>query len=301
MMQEKFIDIKTIGEVHELWGCGKPLHPLVTVIDLTKHQFRGERNGLVYRLDFYTIFCKKFDGVLGYGRSYYDFSEGSLMFTAPGQATTPVSTPSLEEGWALFFHPDLIHHSALGKNIGQYSFFNYDSNEALHVSEQEKLALLDCVRKIEQEYGQHIDKHTQTLIQNNIEMLLNYCSRFYDRQFYTREKVNTDVVQAFERLLKDHFAKETLINSGLPGVKSFAEQLNLSPNYLSDLLQKFTGKTTQEHIHLQLIDKAKTFLWSTGLSVSEIAYKLGFENPPHFTRLFKQKTGYSPSKYRHLN
>jgi len=300
-MQEKFIDVHSIGEIHTLWGCGKPRHPLVTVIDLTKHQFLGDRNGLIYRLDFYTIFCKKFDGMLGYGRSYYDFSEGSLMFTAPGQATTPISTPTLEEGWALFFHPDLIHHSPLGKNIGQYSFFNYESNEALHVSEDEKLALLDCVKKIEQEYGQNVDKHTQTLIQNNIEMLLNYCSRFYDRQFYTREKVNTDVVQAFEKLLKDHFAQDTLINSGLPGVKIFAEQLHLSPNYLSDLLQKFTGKTTQEHIHLQLIDKAKSLLWSTDKSVSEIAYTLGFENPPHFTRLFKQKTGYSPSEYRNLN
>jgi AraC family transcriptional activator of pobA len=300
-MQEKFIDVQTISEIHNLWGCDKPRHPLVTVIDLTKHQFRGDRNGLIYRLDFYTIFCKKFDGVLGYGRSYYDFSEGSLMFTAPGQATTPVSTPTPEEGWALFFHPDLIHHSPLGKNIGQYSFFNYEANEALHISEEEKLALLDCVRKIEQECSQHIDKHTQTLIQNNIEMLLNYCSRFYDRQFYTREKVNTDVVQAFEKLLKDHFAQDTLINSGLPGVKSFAEQLHLSPNYLSDLLQKFTGKTTQEHIHLQLIHKAKDLLCSTGKSVSEIAYTLGFENPPHFTRLFKQKTGYSPSEYRRLN
>jgi AraC family transcriptional activator of pobA len=300
-MQEKFIDVKTIGEIHELWGCGKPRHPLVTVIDLTKYHFLGDRDGLSYRLDFYTVFCKKFSGVLGYGRSHYDFGEGSLMFTAPGQVTTPISAPSLEEGWALFFHPDLIHHSQLGQKIRQYSFFDYGSNEALHVSEEEKLALLDCVKKIERECDQNVDKHTQTLIQNNIEILLNYCSRFYDRQFYTREKVNTDVVQAFEILLKDYFAQDTLINSGLPKVKSFAEQLHLSQNYLSDLLQKFTGKTTQEHIHLQLIYKAKALLWGTGKSVSEIAYTLGFENPPHFTRLFKQKTGHSPSGYRNLN
>jgi AraC family transcriptional activator of pobA len=301
MMQEKYIDVKTIREIHELWGCGKPRHPLVTVIDLTKYHFRGERNGFSYRLDFYTIFCKKFSGVLGYGQTYYDFSEGSLMFTAPGQVTKPISTPSFEEGWALFFHPDLIHHSSLSQKMGQYTFFNYESNEALHVSEEEKPALLDCIRKIERECSQSIDKHTQTLIRNNIEMLLNYCSRFYDRQFYTREKVNTDVVQDFEKLLKDHFAQDTLIESGLPGVKTFADQLHLSPNYLSDLLEKFTGKTTQEHIHLQLIDKAKSLLWSTGKSVSEIAYLLGFENPPHFTRLFKQKTGYSPSEFRSLN
>lgn len=301
MMEQKYIDIQTIGEVHELWGCGKPRHPLVTVIDLTKYHFLGDRNGLSYRLNFYTIFCKKFKGVLRYGRSHYDFSEGSLMFTAPGQATTPISALSLEEGWALFFHPDLIHHFPLSQKMAQYTFFNYESNEALHVSEEEKLALLDCVKKIEKECGQNVDKHTQTLIQNNIELLLNYCSRFYDRQFYTREKVNVDVVQAFERLLKDHLAKDSLINSGLPGVKFFAGQLNLSPNYLSDLLQKFTGKTTQEHIHLQLINKAKSLLWSTGMSVSEIAYTLGFEHPSHFTRLFRQKTGYSPSVYRKLN
>lgn len=301
MMQTRYIDVRSVSEIHELWGCGKPRHPLITVVDLAKHQFQGKRDGLAYRLDFYTIFCKKFNGVLGYGRSYYDFSEGSLMFTAPGQVTTPVSAPTPEEGWALFFHPDLIHHSSLSKKIGQYTFFNYELKEALHVSEEEKLMLFGCVKKIEQEYSQFIDKHTQILIQNNIEMLLNYCSRFYDRQFYTREKINTDVVQAFEKLLKEHFAQDTLINSGLPGVKKFAEQLNLSSNYLSDLLQKFTGKTTQEHIHLQLIDKAKTLLWSTSMSVSEIAYTLGFENPPHFTRLFKQKTGYSPTKFRCLN
>lgn len=301
MIQQKFIDVQTISEVHELWGCGKPRHPLVTVIDLTKYHFLGNRDGSSYRLNFYTVFCKKFSGVLRYGRSYYDFSEGSLMFTAPGQATTPISAPPFEEGWALFFHPDLIHHSLLSQKMGQYTFFNYESNEALHVSEEEKLALLDCIRKIEKEYNQNVDKHTQVLIQNNIEMLLNYCSCFYDRQFYTREKVSTDVVQAFEKLLKDHFAQDTFINSGLPKVKIFAEQLHLSPNYLSDLLQKFTGKTTQEHIHLQLLDKAKALLLSTDRSVSEIAYILGFENPSHFTRLFKQKTGYSPSHYRDLN
>lgn len=300
-MQQRYIDVQTIDEIHKLWGCGKPRHPLITVIDLTKYHFNGDRSGLIYRLNLYTVFCKKFIGALRYGRSYYDFSEGSLMFTAPGQATTPVSMPFPEEGWALFFHPDLIHHSALGSKMGQYTFFNYESNEALHVSEEEKLILFDCVKNIEREYDQHIDKHTQTLIQNNIELLLNYCSRFYDRQFYTREKVSTDVVQTFEKLLKAHFAQDTLINSGLPGVKTFAGQLHLSPNYLSDLLQKFTGKTTQEHIHLQLIDKAKTLLWSTQMPVSEIAYKLGFENPPHFTRLFKQKTGYSPTGFRNLN
>jgi AraC family transcriptional activator of pobA len=158
--------------------------------------------------------------------------------------------------------------SALGRKIKDYSFFNYEANEALHVSEEEKKTLAVVIENIKKEYAQNIDKHTQTLIQSNIELLLNYCSRFYDRQFYTREKVNSDVVQAFEKLLKGYFAQDTLINSGLPNVSYFAGKLNLSPNYLSDLLHKFTGKSTEEHIHLQLVDKAKTLLWSTQRSVS---------------------------------
>lgn len=300
-MKEKFIDIRSIGEIHALWGCGKPEHPLVTVIDLAKHPFRGDREGTVYRLDFYTVFCKKFEGSLGYGRSYYDFGEGSLMFTAPGQATRPASGTPPQEGWALFFHPDLLHNGVLGQKMDQYSFFDYSANEALHVSDEEKRVLFDCVEKIESEYRRSMDRHTQILIRNNIEMLLNYCNRFYDRQFFTREKVSSDVVQAFEKLVRNYFARESLTGKGLPGVKDFALQLHLSPNYLSDLLQKFTGKTTQEHIHLQLIAKAKDLLLGTQMSVSEIGYALGFENPPHFTRLFRQKTGHSPSAYRNLN
>jgi AraC family transcriptional activator of pobA len=300
-MPEQYIDIGSITELHDLYGAGKPRHPLITVIDLAKHRIKRPREPVTFRLGFYSIFCKKFSGVLRYGRSYYDFSEGSLMFTAPGQATSSSPGPPVEEGWALFFHPDLINNSALGRKIKDYSFFNYETNEALHVSEEEKKILAVVIENIKKEYAQNIDKHTQTLIQSNIELLLNYCDRFYDRQFYTREKVNSDVVRQFEKLLKDYFAQDTLIDSSLPNVRYFAGKLNLSPNYLSDLLHKFTGKSTQEHIHLQLVDKAKALLWSTQRSVSEIAYALGFEHPSHFTRLFKQKTGYAPSDYRDLN
>jgi len=236
-----------------------------------------------------------------YGKGYYDFNEGSLMFTAPGQVIAPGPDVVVDEGWALFFHPDLIHGTDLGRKIHQYSFFNYETNEALHISEEEKLIIKDCVANIQREYSQNIDKHSQGLIVSNIELLLNYCARFYDRQFYTRAKVNSDVVQQFEKLLKDYFSQDTLIEMGLPNVKYFASKLNLSPNYLSDLLNKFTGKTTQEHIHLELIDKAKTLLWGTNNSISEIAYGLGFEHPSHFTKIFKTKTGKSPSEYRHLN
>jgi len=300
-MPESYIDIKSISELHEFYGVGKPRHPLITVIELGSNKVNRLEQNAIYRLGFYTIFCKKFSGTLKYGRSYYDFSEGSLMFTGPGQIVSPSPEQYLDEGWGLFFHPDLVNTGALGRKMGDYSFFNYEANEALHVSEEEKSVLTTCVQNIRKEYMQNIDKHTTRLIQANIELLLNYCSRFYDRQFYTREKVNTDVVQQFEKLVKDYFAPETLIDTGLPNVGYFASRMNLSPNYLSDLLHRFTGKTTQEHIHLQLVDKAKSLLLSTQKSVSEIAYTLGFEHPSHFTRLFKSKTGYAPSDYRHPN
>jgi AraC-like DNA-binding protein len=207
----------------------------------------------------------------------------------------------VDEGWALFVHPDLFHGTDLGQKIHQYSFFNYEVNEALHISEDEQSILKDCTARIQREYSQNIDKHSQGLIVNNIELLLNYCTRFYDRQFFTRAKVSTDTVQQFEKLLKDYFSSDTLIETGLPTVTWFASRLNLSPNYLTDLLQKFTGKTTLEHIHLELIDRARSLLWSTDASISEIAYKLGFEHPSHFTRLFRSKTGKSPSEYRLLH
>jgi AraC family transcriptional activator of pobA len=300
-MPVPYVHIESITELHEFYNVDKPRHPLITVIDLGNNQITRPKETVTCRVGFYTIFCKKFTGTLQYGRSYYDFSEGSLMFTAPGQVVTASPELHIEEGWGLFFHPDLVNTGALGRKMNDYSFFNYEANEALHVSDEEKTVLTACIQNIRKEYMQNIDKHTNGLIQANIELLLNYCSRFYDRQFYTREKVNKDVVQQFEKLIKDYFAPETLIDSGLPNVGYFASRMNLSPNYLSDLLHRFTGKTTQEHIHLQLVDKAKSLLWSTQKKVSEIAYMLGFEHPSHFTRLFKSKTGYAPSDYRHLN
>ena len=300
-MPDKYFDIQSISDLHKLVKYAPPKHPLISVIDHADFYARRPKEDGIYRFGFYTISCKKFEGLLKYGKGYYDFSEGSLLFTAPGQTITPGPDVTVDEGWALFFHPDLIHGTDLGKKIHQYSFFNYEANEALHISEEEKLIIKDCVTKIEREYSQNIDKHSQGLIVSNIELLLNYCNRFYDRQFYTRAKVNSDVVQQFEKLLRDYFSQSTLIEAGLPNVKYFASRLNLSPNYLSDLLNKFTGKTTQEHIHLELIDKAKSLLWGTDNSISEIAYGLGFEHPSHFTKIFKSKTGKSPSEYRVMN
>ncbi|WP_118974927.1 helix-turn-helix domain-containing protein [Taibaiella koreensis] len=300
-MPESYLAIESISELHKFYGVAQPRHPLITVIEMGNNQVERPKAAVTCCLGFYTIFCKKFTGSIQYGHSYYDFSEGSLMFTAPGQVVTSSPELHIEEGWGLFFHPDLINTCALGRKMASYTFFNYEANEALHVSEDEKRVLTACLCNIRKEYEQNIDRHTNGLIQSNIELLLNYCSRFYDRQFYTREKVNTDVVQQFEKLIKDYFAPETLIDIGLPNVGYFASRMNLSPNYLSDLLQRFTGKTTLEHIHLQLVDKARSLLWSTQKPVSEIAYMLGFEHPSHFSRLFKSKTGHSPSGYRHSN
>jgi AraC-like DNA-binding protein len=301
-MPDKYIDLESISDLHRLMQRPTPKHPLVSLVDHTDFYALRPMTEATYRFGFYTISCKKFEGVLRYGRGNYDFDKGSLMFTAPGQVISAgPDTIKVDEGWALFVHPDLLYGTDLGKKMHQYSFFNYEVNEALHISDDENLILQDCTAKIQKEYLQNIDKHTQGLIVSNIELLLNYCNRFYDRQFYTRAKVNTDVVQRFEKLLKDYFSQDSLIEKGLPQVGVFASGLNLSPNYLSDLLQKFTGKTTLEHIHLEVVDRAKSMLWGTDASISEIAYQLGFEHPSHFTKLFKTKTGMAPSDFRGLN
>lgn len=300
-MKEKFIDIRSISDVHKFYNHGKPKHPLITIIDLTETKPDRPEEEVFYRTGFYNIMCKRFDGAMKYGREHYDFEEGSLMFTAPNQVISSSPDLQVSEGWGLFFHPDLLNRTSLGKKIHDYSFFNYSENEALHISEDEKTTLLDILEKIKKEYGQNMDKHTQGLIIDNLQLLLNYCNRFYDRQFMTRAKTNNDIVQKFEDVLYDYFSKETLIDCGIPDVKYFASALHLSPNYLSDLLNKFTGKTTQEYIYLQLIGKAKEMLWGTNKSISGIAYDLGFEHPSHFTKLFKAKAGVSPTAFRSLN
>lgn len=302
MKKESIVVLDSIGELHDFVQVPPPRHPLVSVID--HRDFYAHRQKAVdmkFRFGFYMISCKKFEGLLYYGKGHYDFKDGSLVFIAPGQIIGTGPEMHAEEGWGLFVHPDLFHGTALGRKIHEYSFFHYEVNEALHISEEENSLIKDCLAKIEREYQGSIDKHTQGLIVSNIELLLNYCNRFYDRQFYTRAKVNADVVQRFEALLKEYFGQPTLIEAGLPPVTYFSSRLNLSPSYLSDLLQKTTGKSTLEHIHLELVDRAKTLLWGTEHSISEIAYELGFEHPSHFTKIFKAKTGKSPSEFRNPN
>lgn len=293
-----FNEIDSIHELHRYYQCGPPQHPLITIIDLGAVQPERPETEAFYRLSLFTIMCKGFDGTIKYGRSAYDFSEGTLMFMAPHQVVAISSEIKDVKGWALFFHPDLLAGSALRQKIHEYSFFYYDVNEALHVSDEENRLLLEVLNRIRGEYAQNMDRHTHTLINDHLQLLLSYCSRFYDRQFLTREVMGTELVQRFEKLLREYFLQEDLVEKGLPDVKWFASQLHLSPGYLSDLLHRYTGKTTLEYIHLALVDKAKALLGDTTKPVGEIAYELGFAHPSHFTKLFKAKVGVSPRAFR---
>ena len=298
--------INSISQAHNAMGLAKPKHPLVTVVKTNEFKpivnFRGVKviNNL-YQITLKHIGC----GNLHYGKNSYDYQEGTLVFTAPGQVTLlEAEMPSQndsDEGWTLAFHPDLIRKSSLATKIDTYSFFKYDVNEALHLSDDERKTLEELLNKIEKEYSQNLDRHSQNLIISNIELLLDYCTRFYDRQFYTRSNLNVDLVSRFENLLKDYYKKDKTLESGIPSVKYCAQELNLSTNYLSDLLKKETGKTAQEHIHLFIIERAKNHLLNSTDSISEIGYGLGFEYPQHFSNLFKSKTGLSPSEYRNMN
>ncbi|MEE4000739.1 helix-turn-helix domain-containing protein [Tenacibaculum sp. FZY0031] len=239
-----------------------------------------------------------------YGRNTYDYQEGTMVFMAPNQTIkvdSSIETPNLSENWILLFHPDLIRKSELGNKIEQYSFFNYDVHEALHISDYEKNLLNQIINNIENEYSQNIDTHSQELIISNIKMILDYCTRFYDRQFYTRTNFNKDIVAKFNAELKTYYSSQLPLEIGIPTVKYLGEKMNISPYYLSDLLKKETGRNTIEHVHFYIIDKAKTNLLNSTKSISEIAYELGFEYPQHFAKLFKNKTGLSPTEYRSLN
>jgi AraC-like DNA-binding protein len=236
-----------------------------------------------------------------YGRKTVDFQDGSLLCISPNQLITIDNDVEIAEnmqGWGLFFHPDLIRGTPLGYRIKDYTFFTYEVSEALHLSNKEKETLYDCIVKIQEELTQNIDYHSQNLLVSVIELLLNYCSRFYSRQFITRKSLNTDVVVKVEQILRFHFEHEDKTAVGLPSVKFLANQLNLSPNYLSDLLKRETGLNAQDHIHYAVIEEAKNLLIQSNQSVSEVAYSLGFEYPQYFSRLFKQKTGKTPIEFR---
>lgn len=291
---------ETISE-YNAFNNNETLHPLVSVVDLSK---ANPRQGSRMYFGFYTVFLKDVKcGDLVYGRHTYDYQEGTLVFLAPGQVAGMNSNGETYQpkGYALVFHPDLIHGTSLGKHVQDYTFFGYQSNEALHLSERERKIVLDCFSKIEYELEHAIDKHTKKLIVDNIELFLNYCVRFYDRQFITRDNVHKGILERFEHLLNEYFHSERPQTTGLPSVAYSASELNLSASYFGDLIKKETGKTAQEYIQAKVIDVAKERIFDYSKSVSAIAYELGFKYPQHFTRLFKQRVGQSPSEYRLLN
>ncbi len=297
------VKIENISALNKLLGQKEPKHPLISVMDLSSIDFM-EFNNIKISNGFYTIMLKNLSpGALRYGRNYYDFQEGTLFFSAPNQVVTledPVETTDVY-GWCLVFHPDLIYGTSLYSKMKDYTFFSYNLHEALHLSEKERNKLKDIVDDIQLELSENIDKHSKTLIVSSVELLLNYCNRYYDRQFITRTHKNKDVISEFELLLANYFKSEELHLSGFPSISYFAGELQLSSNYLSDLLKKETGMNGTEHIQQHAIDLAKDKLLSSSVSVGEIAYDLGFEYPQYFNKMFKKRTGMTPAKYRNLN
>lgn len=297
--------IKTISEVHQFLGLEKPRHPLVSVIT----NFDGAQNlnfsGVSFTSGFYSISLKSdVEGTIYYGRNTYDFQEGTLIFLKPDQVVE--YEPGNEQishnrTWTLIFHPDLIRKSELGGQIDNYTFFDYDAREALHLSDEEKVSIQNIVDLVKKEISLNIDRHSQDLIISNIKLLLDYCTRYFDRQFYTRTNLNKDLVVNFEKVLKNYFDSGQVIETGVPTVGFLGKEMGISPYYLSDLLKKETGRNTIENIHFYIVDKAKNKLLGTNNPVSQIAYDLGFEYPQHFAKVFKNKTGMSPSEYRKAN
>ncbi len=299
-VMDEIVKLESVAAYNKMRGV-ETMHPLVTVIDLSKAKPMPAQT---FNFGLYAIYLKELKcGELKYGRNHYDYQEGTLVFIAPGQVlgVQPNVKTFEPKGWALLFHPELIKATPLGKHIQEYSFFSYDVNEALHLSEKERQIVLDCFSKIEYELQRSIDKHSKTLIASNIELFLNYCTRFYDRQFITRDNANNGILERFEELLNGYFSSDKPQNIGLPSVAYCADALHLSANYFGDLIKKETGKSPQEYIQNKVIDIAKERIFDIDKSLGQVAYELGFKYPQHFTRLFKQKVGVSPNVYRVMN
>lgn len=297
MDNNKVRKVNTIFEYNEYLGM-KTHHPLVAIIDLSKSKLIRHE---LQMLGFYTVFLKDVEcGNLVYGRQTYDYQKGTVVCIAPGQIVGCADTGELfqPKGWALCFHPDLIHGTSLGKHMREYSYFSYESREALHLSESERDIFIDCLEKIQQEVSHPVDRMSKRLIAKNIELLLDYCLRFYERQFITRENVNRDILTRFEQLLDEYFAGNNAERNGLPTVKHCAEKLCLSANYFGDLIKKETGHTAQEYIQGKIVDLGKELILDPATNISQVAYRLGFQYPQHFTRMFKRATGLTPNEYR---
>lgn len=295
--------LKTISEYHQLMALAAPEHPLISVVRFESLKHLPGRQSMSLVTDYYSIALKRnFNGKMKYGQQEIDFDEGVMTFLCPGQVFRMEVDKGLKlqhSGWLLLVHPDFLWNTSLAKTIRHYEFFDYSVNEALFLSEKEEATIIGIMQNIEQEYQSNIDRFSQHIIIAQLELLLNYSQRFYHRQFITRKMTNHKILDRLENILSEYFNGEEVLKQGLPSVQYIAGELNISPNYLSDLLKVLTGQSTQQHIHDKLIEKAKEKLSTTDSSVSEIAYALGFEHPQSFCKLFKIKTSLSPLAFRH--
>lgn len=294
---------KKVSDYHKQANIAAPEHPLISLVDYSQVQYPSNIESLKWKQDYYTIGLKRnVPYKFFYGQQEYDFDEGVMTFIAPNQIMSLGENPNIKtntpSGWLLLIHPDFLWNSSLAKTIKQYEFFGYTVNEALFLSEKEEQMMLNILMQIQGEYQSNIDKFSQKIIIAQIELLLNYAERFYERQFITRNITNHQVLSQLEKVLAEYFTKNQTIENCIPTVQDVADRLNLSPNYLSSMLKSLTGQSTQQHIHNTIIEKAKEQLATPLLSISEIAYNLGFEHPASFTKLFKNKTDMSPSEFR---
>jgi len=301
MKNKKIHTLNTISEFHKMSDLPQPEHPLVSLVDYALVEYQTDDKEISWVQNFYTIGLKRnIQGKFRYGQQQYDFDEGLLSFVSSGQLVhlTVEKSKVKPTGFLLLIHPDFIWKTSLAKSIKQYDFFGYAVNEALFLSEKEEAVITDIFLNIQREYHSNIDKFSQNIIIAQIELLLNYCERFYQRQFITRKKSSHQILERLEKILDDYFSDDNLVNKGLPTAQYLAGLLNVSPNYLGNLLKTLTGQHTQQHIHNKLIEKAKEKLSTTRLSISEIAYELGFEHLQSFSKLFKNKTDLSPLQFR---
>lgn len=298
MSMDNIVNLESVDRYNSMYGL-ETLHPLVSVVDLTKATKIINHTQMNYGV--YALFLKQTKSCdLKYGRRSYDYQEGTIVCFAPGQTVRVdmIEDEITPEVYGIVFHPDLIRGTSLAKSMKNYTFFSYAVNEALHLSDQEKEIVMDCLKKISIELEHAIDKHSKALIAMNIELLLNYCMRFYERQFITRSNANKDALTKFEQLLNEYFLSKLPMQEGLPSVKYFADKICLSSNYFGDMVKKETGKTPQEHIQDKVIEMAKEHIAETDETVSQIAYTLGFQYPQHLCRLFKKRVGCTPNEYR---
>jgi AraC family transcriptional activator of pobA len=303
MKKEDIVPVKigSLSDMHRAFGLPAPVHPLISFIDGARNRVILSKLPQPHVLTFYKISYKpNLGGKLKYGQGYYDFDEGGLLFAAPGQVIGGHANNDADvcSQYTLLIHSDFFANYPLAKKIKQYGFFSYSANETLHLSDKEKATIISIFKIIEEELNSRIDDFSQDVIISQIELLLNYANRFYKRQFITRKAASNDLLQKLEEILDDYFNNERSLNLGIPTVQYLSEKLNISPSYLSDMLRSLTGQNAQQHIHHKLIEKAKEKLSTTSLSVSEVAYELGFEHPQSFSKLFKTKTTVSPLEFR---